>query len=179
MDLEVSYIALRKIDLCEEKVFERLVLLVLMVSKRAINDIISCRTHWEWLTHPITENAYTYFRCLNIWSHHQHHRFKDTGDPISKRRLETETTLNFFLPCRLYSTTRTELLNDIHTPASSLTHYHDERFLNILLYGSEYFSVQTNQSVLKSTIKVLKSSERFDNPLFCKTNNMNFKLLLC
>ena len=45
MDLEVSYIALRKIDLCEEKVFERLVLLVLMVSKRTINDIISCRTH--------------------------------------------------------------------------------------------------------------------------------------
>ena len=33
--------------------------------------IISCRMHWEWLTHPITWNGYTYFRHLNILNHHQ------------------------------------------------------------------------------------------------------------
>ena len=67
---------------------------------------------------------------------------------------------------RLYSTTTTELLGDISTVDSSLTNYPDEKLLNILLYGSEYFSVKTNQSILKSTIKFLKSSERFDDPLF-------------
>ena len=32
--------------------------------------------------------------------------------------------------------------------------------------GLEYFSVKTNQSSLKSTIKFLKNSVCFDDPLF-------------
>ena len=84
---------------------------------------------------------------------------------MCKCGVETEITLHFFLRCRLYPTIRTELPDDIYTVASSLTNYPDENLLNILLYGSEYFSVKTNQSVLKSTIKFLKSSERFDDPL--------------
>ena len=49
-DLEASYIALRKTDLREEKVFERLVLLVLMVSHRAINDIT--QSHFKVMHFP-------------------------------------------------------------------------------------------------------------------------------
>ena len=80
--------------------------------------------------------------------------------------LETETTRHFLLHCRMYSTIRTELLDNIYTVASSLTNYPDEKLLNILLYGSEYFSVKTNQSILKSTIKLSKSSESIDEQLF-------------
>ena len=85
---------------------------------------------------------------------------------MSKCGLETETILHFLLHCRMYSTIRTEILDNIYTVASSLTNYPNEKPLNILLYGSKYFSVKTNQSILKSTIKLLKSSERFDDPLF-------------
>ena len=85
---------------------------------------------------------------------------------MRKCGLEIETTLHFLLRLRLYSTTRTKLLDDIYTVASFLSNYPDEKLLNILLYGSEYFSVKTKQSVLKSTIKFLKSSEHFDDPLF-------------
>ena len=85
---------------------------------------------------------------------------------MCKYCLEIETTLHFFLRCRLYSTIRTELLDDIYTVDSSLTNYPDEKLLNILLYKSENFSVKANQSILKSTIKFLKSSERLDEPLF-------------
>ena len=94
------------------------------------------------------------------------HGFRDTVDPTCKCGLDTDTTLHFLLHCRLYSTSRTELLGDISTADSSLTNYPDEKLLNILLYGSEYFSVKTNQLILKSTIKFLQSSERFDDPLF-------------
>ena len=80
--------------------------------------------------------------------------------------LETETTLHFLLRCRLYSTIRTELLDDIYSVASSLTNYPDEKLLKILFYGSEYLSVKTNQSILKFTIKFLKSSECCDDLLF-------------
>ena len=94
--------------------------------------------------------------------------FRDNVDPMGKFGLETETALLFLLRCRLYSTIKTELLNDISTADSSLTNYSDEKLLNILLYGSEYFSVETNRSTLKSTIKFLKNSGRFDDPLFLK-----------
>ena len=104
------------------------------------------------------------FNHLN--EHKFRHGFKDTIDPMCKCGVETETTLHFLLRCRLYSNIGTELLDDIYTVDSSLTNYPDEKLLNILLYGSEYFSVKTNQSFLKSTIKFLQSSARFDDPLF-------------
>ena len=104
------------------------------------------------------------FSHLN--EHKFRHGFRDIVDPMCKWGLETETTLHFLLCCRLYSAIRTELLDDISAVDSSLTNYPDEKLLNILLYGLEYFSVKTNRSILKSTIKFLKSFERFDDPLF-------------
>ena len=104
------------------------------------------------------------FSHLN--EHKFRHGFKNTVDPMCKCGLETETTLHLFLRCRMYSTIKTELLDDIYTAASSIMNYPGEKLLNILLYRSVYFSVKTNQSILKSTIKFLKSSERFEDPLF-------------
>ena len=82
------------------------------------------------------------FSHLN--EHKFRHGFKDTVDPMCKCGLETETILHFLLSCRVYSTIRTELLDDIYTVASSLTNYPDEK-LEILLHGSEYLVLrQTN-----------------------------------
>ena len=92
------------------------------------------------------------FSHLN--EHKFRHGFRDTVDPMCKWGLETETTLHFLLCCRLYSAIRTELLDDISAVDSSLTNYPDEKLLNTLLYGLEYFRVKTNRSILKSTIKV-------------------------
>ena len=78
--------------------------------------------------------------------------------------LEAETTLDFLYRYRLYYTIRTEHLDDIYTVVSSLTNYSAEKLLNFLVYSSEYFSVKTNQSILKSTIKLLKNFKRFDDP---------------
>ena len=130
----------------------------------------------------------TYFFAINDtklltleFSHLNEYKFKhgirDTVDTMCKCSLETEATHHFLLRCRLYSNIRTELLDDMYTVASSLTNYPDEKLLDILLYGLEYFRVQTNQSILKSTTKFLKSSERFDHPLFYEPKN-NFKLSL-
>ena len=99
---------------------------------------------------------------------------------MCKCNLETETTLHFLLRWRMYSTIRTELLDDIFTVASSLTNYSDEKVLNILLYGSGYFSFKTNQSILKSAMKFLKILNALMTHCFYKIKNKNFKLsLLC
>ena len=103
------------------------------------------------------------FSYLN--EHKCRHGLRDTIDPLCKCGRETEITLHFLLRCRLYSTIRTELLDDKSTVNSSLTNYPHENLLIILLYVSENFSVQTNRSTSKSTIKFLKSSECFHDPL--------------
>ena len=69
---------------------------------------------------------------------------------MCKFGLETETGLHFPLSCRLYSTIGTELLDDKSSVDLSLTNYPDEKLFNLLLYGSEYFSVKTNRSTLQS-----------------------------
>ena len=86
------------------------------------------------------------------------------SSPMCKCGLETELTLHFLLRCRLYSTVRTKLLDDIYPAASSLMNYPDEKVFKILFHGSEYFTVKGNQLILQSTIKFFKSSERFDDP---------------
>ena len=80
--------------------------------------------------------------------------------------LEPETALHYLLRCNLYSDLRTELLNDICALNPTLKNLSHEKCLNILLYGSENFSFNTNKKIIKSTIKFLKTYERFIGPLF-------------
>ena len=80
--------------------------------------------------------------------------------------LEPETTLHYLLHCNLYFDLRTELLNDGCVLNPTLKNLSHEKFLNILLYGSEDFCFNTNNKIIKSTIKFLKTSERFLGPLF-------------
>ena len=65
------------------------------------------------------------FSHLN--EHKFRHGFRDTVDPMCKCGRETKTTLHFLFRCRLYSTIRIELLDDIYTVASSCTNYPDEK----------------------------------------------------
>ena len=80
--------------------------------------------------------------------------------------LEPKITLRYLLRRNLYSDLRTELLNDICALNPTLNNLSHEKLLNILLYESEDFSFKTNKKIIKSTIKFLKTSERFIGPLF-------------
>ena len=109
------------------------------------------------------------------FSHLNEHKFRhglrDTVDPVCKWGLRAETTLHFLLRCSLYSTVRTELLDDIYTVAASCMSYPDKKLLNILLYGSEYFSVKW---IFRKVLNTLTTH------CFYKMKNKNFKLsLLC
>ena len=84
--------------------------------------------------------------------------------------LEPETTLYYILRCNLYSDLRTELVNDICALNPTFKNLPHEKLLNILLHGSEDFSLKTNKKILKSTTKFLKTSERFIGPLHIAKN---------
>ena len=103
------------------------------------------------------------FSHLN--EHKFRNNFRDAIDPTCSCGLEPERTLRYLLRCNLYSYLRTELFNDICTLNPTLKNLSHEKLLNILLYGSENFSFNSNKK-MKSTIKFLKTSERFIDPLF-------------
>ena len=105
-----------------------------------------------------------HFSHLN--EHKFRHNFRDTIDPMCSCGLEPVTTLHYLFRCDLYSDLRTELLNDICALNPTLKNLSHEKLLNILLYGSENFSFNTNKKIIKSTIKFLKTSERLIGPLF-------------
>ena len=105
-----------------------------------------------------------HFSHLN--KHKFRHNFRATIDPMCSCGDEPETTLHYLLRCNLYSDLTTELLNDICVLNTTLKNVSHEKLLNILLYGSEDFSFNTNKETIKSTINFLKTSERFIGPLF-------------
>ena len=104
------------------------------------------------------------FSHLN--EHKFRYNFRATIDPMCCCSLEPETTPHYLLRCNLYSDLRTEFLNDICALNPNLKKLSHEKLLNILLYGSEDFSFITNKKIMKSTIKFLKTSERFIGSLF-------------
>ena len=116
-------------------------------------------------------NGIKILNCLRLhFSHLNEHKFcpnfKATIDPMCSCGLEPETTLHYLLRCNLYSDLRTELLDDICALNPTLRSLSHEKLLNILLYGSKNFSVNTNKKIIKSTIKFFKTSECFIGPLF-------------
>ena len=91
-----------------------------------------------------------HFSHLN--EHKFWHNFRATIDPMCDCGLEPETTLHYLLRCNLYSDLRTELINEICALNPTLKNLSHEKLLNILLYGSENFSFNTNKKMIKSKI---------------------------
>ena len=94
------------------------------------------------------------------------HSFNNRVDPMCTCGLEPEKTLHYLLRCSLFSTQRLELFNNVFILNPSIKNYSNEKLLNVLLYGSEDFKWNLNKEILKATIKFLKRSERFNDPLF-------------
>ena len=66
--------------------------------------------------------------------------------------LGPETTLHYLMRCNLSADLRTELLNDICALNPTLKNLSHEKLSNLLLYGSEDFSFNTNKKIIKSRV---------------------------
>ena len=78
---------------------------------------------------------------------------------------EPETTDHYLLRCKLYTDLRLDLLNDIYTINQSLKNFSEDQLVNVLLFGSENFTLDANANILRRTIAFLKATERFNSLL--------------
>ena len=80
---------------------------------------------------------------------------------------EPETTDRYFLRCKLYTGLRLDLYRPLYCKTNQfLKNFSEKQLVNILLFGSEIFTLDTNASIQKRTIEFLKTTERFYSFLF-------------
>ena len=126
-------------------------------------------SHVYNINNPIGLKLLTRLRLnfSHLREHKFNHNFSDSLVPFCNcGQLEAESTSHFLLRCPLFSDHRKILLDNIIELIGSISNFHDDYLINILLYGDESFKVDVYTSILHATIVFLISSERFDLPLF-------------
>ena len=98
--------------------------------------------------------------------HRFNHNFENCVNPLCTCSLDAETTSHFFLHCHNYHPMRLTLLNELCEIDMNLPNLSEEKFLNIILYGSSFFSDSQNQSIFNSTIKYITDSNCFSGSIF-------------
>ena len=102
-------------------------------------------------------------------SHLREHKFKhgfnDTIDPFCPCNMEIESVSHFFLRCDFFTDLRTDLMNDLFDVDQNILYYNENLLTEILLFGKDVFSHQTNSQILDLSISYILKSERFDGPL--------------
>ena len=104
------------------------------------------------------------FSHLN--EHKYRDNFMDTINPMCSCGFEPETTDHYLLRCKLYTDLRLDILKDIYTINQSLRNFSEDQLVNVLLSGSENFTLDANANILRRTIEFLNATGRFNSLLF-------------
>ena len=102
----------------------------------------------------------------HLKEHKFRHNFNDSLNPMCACSLEPESTLHFLLHCHYYDNIRLSLMSELHSIDASISLLDDTNLVNLLLFGDKKYDLNTNRSILYSTISFIKKSLRFDGPLF-------------
>ena len=106
--------------------------------------------------------------CLGFNHLHEHkfrHGFRDILNPLCPCSIEAETTAHYFLRFHFYNANRSTLTNELNEIDSSFSTLNENKFIDLILYGSDKFDDKKNHNILMCTIKFIKGSQRFDKNL--------------
>ena len=104
----------------------------------------------------------------HLREHKFRHNFQDTLNPLCSCNLfESESVNHFLLLCPIYINQRKTLLDNLSKLDAGITNLSNANLVKLLLYGNQHlYSNAINASILELTILYLKTTERFDDPLF-------------
>ena len=101
----------------------------------------------------------------HLCEHKFRHGFRDILTPLRPCSIEADPTAHYFLRCHYYNANRSALMNELNEIDSSFSRLNENKFIDLILYGSEKFDDKKNQNILMCTIKFIKGSQRFDENL--------------
>lgn len=99
---------------------------------------------------------------LNL--HKFRHNFRDTLNPLCPTNDGVEDTEHFLLHCHAYDAYRRDLLDSVNATLQpyGLSNHSNALLLEMMLYGNERFSVDSNTEILKATLKYINATQRFE-----------------
>ena len=90
-------------------------------------------------------------------------------NPLCPCSLEIESTEHYFLRCDNYVTFRTTLMNELNSVKCLLLTLSLDEIVRAILYGNKKIYDNSNFKILTATIKFMKNTQRFEQPLFWTT----------
>ena len=102
----------------------------------------------------------------HLREHKFRHNFNDTLNPLCPCNLEVESVSHFFLRCHFFDNERLVLMNGILNLDPDIHLLDDISVSNLLLYGSNRFSNESNKQILELSINYILLTKRFEGPLF-------------
>ena len=98
----------------------------------------------------------------HLREHKFRHGFRDILNPLCPCSIVNR---NHFLHCHFYNANRSALMDELNEIDSSFSTLNENKFIDLILYGSDKFDDKKNHNILMSTIKFIKDSQRFDENL--------------
>ena len=97
----------------------------------------------------------------HLREHRFRHNFNDTLNPLCPCNSEVESVSHFFLRCHFFDIERLVLMNGILNLDPDIHLLDDISVSNLLLYGSNRFSNESNKQILEISINYILLSKRF------------------
>ena len=90
---------------------------------------------------------------------HEHmfrYGFRDILNPLFSCSIEAKIFAHYFLRCHFYNVNRSTRMNELNEIDSSFSLLNEEKFVELILYGSDTFDDKKNRKTLMCTIKLIK-----------------------
>ena len=95
--------------------------------------------------------------------HKKRYNFQDTPVDKCKCSLSAETTDHFLLHCNIYTQVRFAMFQKVNPIlVENNLNLLNLNLANLLLYGSDALSFDTNRAILSATLEFIRNSKRFD-----------------
>ena len=101
----------------------------------------------------------------HLREHKFRHGFRGILNPLCPCSIEAETTAHYFLRCHFYDANRSALMNELNEIDSYFSTLNKNKFIDLILYGSDKFDDKKNHNILMCTIRFIKGSQGFDENL--------------
>ena len=102
-------------------------------------------------------------RLSHLHEHKSRHNYQDSLDQFCYCSQHIKTTIHFFLQCSTYSNQK-PLFEKISNITHSLLNQNDSIIVETLFFGSDSINDEENAWIIESTIKYIRTTERFITP---------------
>ena len=89
----------------------------------------------------------------------------DLGITLNPLFIMFKPIVHFFLHCHHFMQSCQTHLDTVQKIVDDISNFTNDALVNFLLYGSQYFNVEENSTIIKASIKDILSRETFSGSL--------------